>query len=184
MSSEWFYFEPTYIVVYSSPCTLSSKKGKNLMGHLGVWIRDGTIPAHSIPIPIPLTVVRFRFRFGIIPSQVWMVHFYLWSWSPLVTSSIMTPYFYTSNSKFITHFNSWESDIANLTLCQECDKLHITLSQKNFWNFFQKCLFWPKMSKNVKKIVGVRVRYFAWQNSPKTKKNAQKQVFDRERMCD
>ncbi len=34
-----------------------------------IEIRDGTIPAHSIPIPIPLTVVRFRFRFheGPIP---------------------------------------------------------------------------------------------------------------------
>ena len=41
--------------------------------------------------------------------------------------------------------------MAKLAQCQECDKLHITLSEKNFQNFFQKCLFWPKKSKNMKK---------------------------------
>ena len=36
--------------------------------------------------------------------------------------------FSTMVSSFITHLNSLESDIANLALCQECDKLHIALS--------------------------------------------------------
>ena len=48
---------------------------------------------------------------------------------------------------FITLFNSWECDMAKLAQCRECDKLHITLSKKKY----QKCLFWPKKSKNMKK---------------------------------
>ncbi len=58
-----------------------------------VSFRDGTIPAHSIPIPIPPTVVRFRFRFrppgkgansdsgiGIVPSLVFLQITSIWIW--------------------------------------------------------------------------------------------------------
>ncbi len=47
----------------------------------------------------------------------------------------------------ITLFNSWECEMAKLAQCQECDKLHITLSENFFLKNCQKCLFWPKMSK-------------------------------------
>ncbi len=63
---------------------------------------------------------------------------------------------------FITLFNSWGCDMAKLAQCQECDKLHITLSEKDFRKNFQKCLFWPEMSKNMKKNFGVRVWYIAY----------------------
>ncbi len=44
----------------------------------------------------------------------------------------------------ITLFNSWECDMAKLAHCQECDKLHITLSETKFQKMFQNGLFWPE----------------------------------------
>ncbi len=75
---------------------------------------------------------------------------FLWK-GPLNLSFYKGPPYIWRYYILITLFNSWECDMAKLAQCQECDKLHITLSEKNFWKNFQKCLFWPKKSKNMKK---------------------------------
>ncbi len=45
---------------------------------------------------------------------------------------------FISSFNIITHFDSWEGDIAKLAPCQECDKLHTLI----YGFFFSKmCLF-------------------------------------------
>ena len=82
----------------------------------------------------------------------------------------------------ITHFNSWESNIAKLALCKECDKLHITLSwKKKNWKIFKNAYFDLKSKKKCENFflcqraifcISLLARYQIWQKSPKTKKNA------------
>ena len=46
--------------------------------------------------------------------------------------------------EIITHFDSWKSYVEKLEQCQECDKLHITLSEfcfgKNVKHFLLRVL--------------------------------------------